>query len=238
LLVLPKSLDEQFAGLEKLIAGRRGLQLGSFLLFVDFYLTLRFRVNLLVLDWDWAKSHIGLGGTATIVFFFFLFATFLMPWVHEFLLLPSLIGSEIMIHKREKTKGGYVRGIESAKLLEFAIIQGNSIAYQEYLRKENASDEYLKNIRWQFVFICALGLDTFAAKSDSETLLEVFWSSLRSLPVWIFYPSVAALAVSLLFLLWSSLFFGRFAGKYYLTGPRLYQFIKASIVPDEEEPTD
>jgi len=235
--LLPKSL-EKLAGLEKLIAGRRGLQLGSFLLFADFYLTLQFRVNLLVLDWDWAKSRIGLGGAATIVFFFFLFATFLIPWVHEFLLLPSVIGSEIIIYKWAKTRGEYVRGIKQAQLLEFAIIEGNSIAYQEYLRKVNASDEYLKNIRWQFVFICALGLDAFAAKGNSEALLEVFWSSLRSLPAWIFYPSVAALTVSLLFLLLSSLLFFRFSEKYYFAGPRLYQLIEASIVPDEEEPTD
>ena len=236
--MLPKSIDEQIAGLEKLIAGRRGLQLGSFLLFVDCYLIMHFRVNLLLLDWEWAKSHIGIGGAATIVFFFFLFSNALIPWIQFFLLLPSIIGSELLISKWTKSEGKFVEGVKRDKLLEFAIIKGNSIAYQEYLRKETTASEYLKDIRWGFVFLCFLGLDAFVAKGASESILEVFWLALRRLPPWIFFPSIAALMYLLFMLLLSSLVTVRFTTKYYLVGPKLYHLIEGSMVTDQEVATE
>lgn len=236
--MFPKTIDEQLAGLENLIAGRRGLQLGSFLLFADCYLILKFRVNLLMLDAEWARGHIGIGGAATIVFFFFLFSSALMPWVHILFVLPSVLGSEIMIHRLSKSGGEFLEGIKKDTLLEFAIIEDNGIAYQEYLRKEKASDEYMKDMRWGFVFLCFLGLDAFAAKGDSNSLVEMFWSALQRLPLWIFYPSATALAWVLFSLLVSSLVTFRFMGKYFLVGPRLYDFIKTSMAPDEGETSE
>jgi hypothetical protein len=96
----------------------------------------------------------------------------------------------------------------------------------------------LKDIRWDFVFLCFLGLDAFAAKGASESLLEVFWLALRRLPPWIFFPSVAALTYLLFILLLSSLLAVRFMAKYYPVGPKLYHLIEASMVTDQEEATE
>ncbi len=236
--MLPKSLDEQIAGIETLIAGRRGFQLGSFLLFVDSYLLFYFKVNLFSLNWNWAKSHIGLGAAATIVFFYFILAGLLLPLVQFFLLIPSIIGSEVLIHRWAKYGGEFVKGVDKLELLQFALVEDNGIAYQEYLKKEREATDYLKDINWKFVFLCALGLDAFAAMGPSESLLEVLWSALRRMPSWIFYPSIATITISLLMLFISTLIAVRFTGKYYFVSPRLYQLIRKSLLPDQDEATD
>jgi hypothetical protein len=192
----------------------------------------------LALDWSWVKAHIGIGEAVVVVFFFFVFAGILMPKIHSVLLLPSALISELIIYRLSKSRGDFVRGIKQHKLLEFAIIEGNGIAYQEYLRKLGVADKIIKDGCWTFVFLCSLCLDAFAAKGVAESLVEVLWSALQRLPSWAFYPAVMALGASLFILLLSSLIAFRFMDKYYPVGERLYQLIEASLSPDQGEYTE
>jgi hypothetical protein len=134
-------------------------------------------------------------------------------------------------------KNQYLEGISNLQLLNFAICQGNGVAYQEYLRKELLVDDMSKDRSWSFVFLCSLGLDAFASRDGRETLLRVLWTTLRSLPAWIFLPSIIALAVSLLGLLLSSMLFFRFAGRAHLVYPMLYQKVRGTMFPPEGEST-
>jgi len=236
--LLPKSLDEQIAGLENLISGKRGLQLASFLLFADFYLIKTFQVNLLSLNWEWAKSNLAFGGLAAMLFFFLLFAGLLTPWIQALLLLPSYIGSEIFLNRLVKKEGDFLGGVKDHELLHFAIAEGNSIAYQEYLRKQQEVAEHIVQAKWVFVFLCSLGLNAFASEGASESLLEFLWTALGRLPAWLYYVLVVALATWLLLLLSGSLITFRFMGKYHLVNPRVYQMIQGAKVGDKEKEID
>lgn len=232
------ALDEQVGGIERLVSSRRGLQISAFLLFADSYLLLFFQRNLFSLDWEWAKSHLGLGGAAAAVFFFLFFAGLVAPLVYVFTALPSYIGSELLLDKWAENRGEWVKGVSSSLLLNFAIAEDNGVAYQEYLRQQTASAEYIESVRWNVVFLCSVGMNASASKGPAESLLEMLWATRLHMPAWLFYIAVTACSLFLLMLTASVFISLRFMGSYHWVSPELCRKIRAAMLIIEKREPD
>jgi hypothetical protein len=124
-------------------------------------------------------------------------------------------------------------------LLNYALLEDNSVVYQEYLRNKKQTVECDLYMRWSFIFLCFIGFDVFVCQFEKGAVVAIIWNSLKILPVWLFYPLIALLSISLLLSFIGSIFYIRyFARKYYFSSSRLFQEIEAKLMPLDDDNGD
>ena len=230
---------EKFWESTERLAGSRWAHALTWVLLGDTYLVLRHQTSLLSLDRTWAISNITVSDALLFGIFLLGFLIVLSP-LRALLQLPSWVATEWLIKKYAKQEPA-LEGVKEAELLSYAMINNNSVVYNEYLKQISTKQGFRSKSSWKFAAMSALLLNFLASSTKAPSLGVEVWSILRDLPSPISVLSIILLALTVLVITISGVFAARYTGWQYLDVPSRAVFMEvkeATRVKEEAEDHD
>lgn len=191
---LTKLVEESFEGLGRLGRIEFFHALLSFVLFLDIYLALRHDKSVVTLDYAWLKQHLDIGEILIFLMLLSFLLAVVLPFVRSCLVGLVMCGGLISSFFHKATLEANV--VKSEDLMAYAILNNNSVAYQECIRRGTVmGDTYAYRAR-AFAVIIFIITDLMVGLRGDSVALE-FLSWLEGLPA----LASASLKVFLMFTL-------------------------------------
>jgi uncharacterized integral membrane protein len=201
-MTIPGFIERHLDNLASGITRNPALSLLAFLLFADSLLVKLFETNLLSIDTNWVKEHLGISGSLLMVGAYILIQELAFPWLRFFCGLPFFLGTEVLIYRAFR-RFGVRLGIRDEDFLVYAIVKDNSVAYEEYKRRKAQHVDGLRKMELSLGLLALTVVNLLVVGNVRPvSVIALEWS--LKLPVVMFIILVIVVLFVLLFLLFTA----------------------------------